>query len=142
MQALMRMRRVMLRNSSPDEPGSDSIDQNMFTARLIPSITRRKGPGEWRPAHSANGPAARPVSGASTEVTAVAIDRIGLSADAPAMSEGVRRPMARENSPIWGIVIPTLMASEGLRAARIEPTVLAAILPAMNTATTTRAGRM
>ena len=85
----------------------------------------------------------REVSGASTEVMAVAMERMGPECSrTPSASVGLSRPIASENSPICGIDNPTRSASSRLRPDRIEPTIFAMIFPAMNTPTTTSAGTM
>ena len=103
-------------------------------------MLRRKRRGDRQSSQRVKGSAARPVNGARTDVTAVAMVRMGERGETPRASEGLSRPIARENSPICGIVIPTRFASRGLCPARIEPTVFAAIFPTMNTPTTTSPG--
>ena len=139
---LIRMPRPAPRSWAPVSPRNDNADQKVSTPRRIASMTLRRTFGERRRSHRQRGAELRPVRGARTEVTAVVIVRIGDRGETPSASAGLNRPMARENSPICGIVIPTLAASVGLLPARREPTVLAAILPAMNTAVTIREGRI
>ena len=140
MQALIRMIRPALPNWSPAAPRRVNADQKKSTASWIASMKRRSAPGARPPIHRHIGAAERLVRGARTDVMAVVMESTGPNAEPPATSEGLRRPMASENSPIWGIVMPTRAASSALRPASIEPMVFATILPTMNTPTTTSPG--
>ena len=142
MPMLSRMRRTTTLSISPVCPGSENADQKVAMPRCIARFTCRSAPGECLSIRSHSGIAARAVSGASTEVIAVAMATMGPITTSARVSAALTRPMARENSPICGIVAPTCAAVRVGRPARMEPIKLAAILPAINTATTASAGSM
>ena len=142
MQIFSRMRRTKWLTSVPTRPRKAKADQKNRMPMCIARLISRTVCGVRLPSIRHTGSAARAVRGASAAVTIVAMAKIGPIAAAPSESPALTRPIASENSPICGIVIPTRMAERVRRPARIDPTMFAATLPPIKTATTTSAGRI